>query len=255
MAWTLQDFVNREPTHYMKAKMRKAIYFQAYGLSDVQIAEKLGYSQRQSITLLRQSKWFHAEAKRLEPRLPRPVGKKVVHMGPEERKRIRELHEQGLNNRQIASAMPEWSKRSVEKQIKRLGIQSKCQANLTDAEKAIIIRRWEQSASTRKIAAEIGKGKSCVARFCKIHFGKQDPMAKCKTGLGIYLRKARLTHNLSLKGVAEKLGLQEIYPNAPDKTVSSFERGVRVPSDEILKLYAERLELSYPSLCLLKEKY
>lgn len=248
-------YLNREPTHYMKAKMRKAIYFQAHGLSDVQIAEKLGYSQRQSITLLRQSKWFHREAKRLEPRLPRPVGKKVVHMGPEERKRIHELHEQGLNNRQIAEAMPEWSKRSVDKQIKRLGIQSKCQAPLTNEEKATIIKMREQGSATREIAAAIGKGKSCVARFCKIHFGKQDPMAKCKTGLGIYLRKERFARNLSLKAVAEKLGLHEIYPNAPHKAVSAFERGVRVPSDEVLKLYAERLGLSYPSLMFLKEKY
>ena len=255
MAWTQHDFVNREPTDYMKAQMRKAIWYQAYGLSDVQIAEKLGYKNRCSIVLLRQSKWFHQEAKRLAPRLPRPVGKKVVHMGPEEFRQIRELHKQGLNNCQIANAMPEWSKRSIDKQIKRLGIQSKCQANLTDEEKATIIKMREQEMSTRQIAETLRRGKSCVARFCRIHFGKSDPMAKCKTGLGVYLRKARLTRNLSLKGVVEILGLHEFYPTAPDKTVSSFERGVRKPSDEILKLYAERLGLSYPSLCLLKEKY
>ena len=257
MVWTQHDFVNREPTDYMKAKMRKAIWYQAYGLTDVQIAEKLGYKNRCSIVVLRQSKWFHQEAKRLEPKLPRPVGKKVVHMGPEEFRQIREMHALGLNNTQIAEAMPEWSKRSIDKQIKRLGIKSKCQADLTDDEKATIIKMKTQDPeiSTRKIAEAIGRGKSCVARFCKIHFGKQDPMAKCKSGLGIYLRKARLARNLSLKAVVEILGLQEIYPNAPDKTLSSFECGVRVPSDEVLKLYAERMELSYPSLCLLKEKY
>lgn len=255
MAWTQQDFANREPTNYMKTKMRKAIYFQARGLSDVEIAKEIGYKNRSSVGLLRQSKWFHQEAKRLEPRLPRPVGKKVVHMEPQDRKQIRELHELGLNNRQIARAMPEWSKRSIDKQIKKMGIKSTCQANLTDEEKAIIIKRREQGDSTRKIAAEIDRSKSCVSGFCQRHFGKQDPMAKCQSALGIYLRKARFTHNLSLKGVVEKLGLHEIYPNAPHKTVSSFERGVRVPSDEVLKLYAERLKLSYQSLCLLKEKY
>ena len=255
MAWTQHDYVNKEPTDYMKAKIRKAIWYQADGLLDTEIAKKLGYKNRSSVGLLRQSKWFHEEAKRLEPKLPRPVGKKVVYMGPEEFRQIREMHAHGLNNRQIAKAMPEWSKRSIDKQIKRLGIKSKCQALLTDEEKAKIIKMREQGIATREIAAAIGKGKSCVARFCKIHFGKQDPMAKCKTGLGIYLRKARLTRNLSLKAVVEILGLQEIYPTAPDKTVSSFERGVRKPSEKILKLYAERLELSYPSLCLLKEKY
>ena len=257
MAWTQHDYINKEPTDYMKTKMRQAIWYQAEGLTDVQIAEKLGYKNRRSIVLLRQSKWFHEEAKRLEPKLPRPVAKKVVHMGPEECQQIRKLHELGLNNRQIAKAMPEWSKRSIDKQIKRLGIKSKCQANLTDDEKATIIEMKERDPkmSTRKIAEAIGKGKTCVARFCSIHFGKQDPMAKCKSGLGFYLRKARLARNLSLKEIVEILGLQEIYPIAPVKTLSSFERGVRTPSDEVLKLYAERLDLSYPSLCLLKEKY
>ena len=255
MAWTQQDFVNREPTDYMKEKMRKAIWLQAHGLSDVEMAKKLGYKNRGSIVLLRQSKWFHQEAERLEPELPRSVGKKVVHMGEKERRQIRELHELGLNNRQISDAMPEWDKRSIDKQIRKMGIKSKCQAPLTDAEKATIIKMREQEISTRQIALTIRRGKSCVARFCQQYFGKRDPMSKCRSGLGIYLRKARFARNLSLKEVVEKLGLHEIYPNAPDKTVSSYERGVRVPSDEVLKLYAERLNLSYPSLCLLKEKY
>ena len=255
MTWTQQDFVNREPTDYMKAKMRRAIWLQADGLSDVEIAKELGYKNRCSIVLLRQSKWFHQEAKRLEPELPRPVGKKVVHMEPQDLKRIRDLHEHGLNNTQIADAMPEWKKRSIDKQIKKMGIKSKCQAPLTDAEKATIIKMREQEISTRKIAEAVDRGKSCVARFCQLYFGKRDPMSKCQSGLGIYLRKARLARNLTLKAVADILGLHEIYPNAPHKTISSYERGVRVPSDEVLKLYTERFGLSYPSLCLLKEKY
>ena len=118
MTWTQQDFVNREPTDYMKAKMRRAIWLQADGLSDVEIAKELGYKNRCSIVLLRQSKWFHQEAKRLEPELPRPVGKKVVHMELQDLKQIRDLHEQGLNNTQIAAAMPEWKKRSISKSRK-----------------------------------------------------------------------------------------------------------------------------------------
>ena len=173
MPWTQHDLVNREPTPYKKQKMRKVIWLQAHGLSDAEIAKKLGYKNPRSIGTLRQSKWFHAEAKRLEPRLPRPVGKKVVHMTEKDKQTIRDSHHFGLNNRQIAKAMPEWNKRSIDEQIKKMGIKSKCQQPLTESEKATIIEMRDQQLSTRKIAAVIGRGKTTVSNFCIKHFGKQ----------------------------------------------------------------------------------
>ena len=152
--------------------MRACIVFQSHGLSDAEIAPRLGYKNSVSVSLLRSSKWFHAEAKRMQPRLPRPVGKKVGRLTAKDHARIRELHGQGLNNDQIAKAMPQWGHATIQRHLKKLGLRPHKKAPLSDAEKAEILRlRQEAGLSHAKIGKRIGRPESTVGAFCLKHFG------------------------------------------------------------------------------------
>ena len=176
MAWTFNDLVNKEPSTAKKQKIRKCIFLQDEGLSDAEIAQRLGYKNVISVSGLRQTNWFHAEAERLADKLQNPVGKRIRHMTADDHNRIRELHAQGLSNEQIAAAMPGWADSTIQRHIKKLGLRPPRKARLSDEEKAEIVRlREQEDMSHKQIALEIGRPESTVSAFCVKHFGYTRP--------------------------------------------------------------------------------
>ena len=176
MTWTYTDLVNKEPSVAKKEKIRRCILLQDQGFSDAEIANRLGYKNVISVSGLRASKWFHQEAKRLSPKLKNPVGKKVGRVTADDHRRIRELHAQGLNNEQIAAAMPEWADSTIQRHIKKLGLRPPRKAPLSNDEKTEIIRlREQEEMSHKQIALKIGRPESTVSAFCVKHFGYTRP--------------------------------------------------------------------------------
>ena len=145
---------------------------QDQGLSDAEIAVRLGYKNVISVSGLRATNYFHQEAERLAPQLKNPVGKRVRRLTADDHRRIRELHAQGLNNEQIAAAMPEWADSTIYRHIKKLGLRPPRKAPLSDDEKTEIIRlREQEEMSHKRIGIEIGRPESTVSAFCVKHFG------------------------------------------------------------------------------------
>ena len=176
MTWTYTDLVNKEPGAAKKQKIRQCILFQDAGLSDAEIADRIGYKNVISVSGLRQTKWFHQEAQRLAPKLKNPVGKKVQRMTADDHNRIRELHSQGLNHEEIAAAMPEWADSTIQRNIKKLGLRPPRKARLSDDEKAEIIRlREQEEMSHKQIGIEIGRPESTISAFCLKYFGYTRP--------------------------------------------------------------------------------
>ena len=176
MTWTYTDLVYKEPSEAKKEKIRQCIFLQDKGLSDAEIAKRIGYKNVISVSGLRVSKWFHQEAQRLAPKLKNLVGKKVRRMTADDHQRIRELHAQGLNNEQIAAAMPQWADSTIYRHIKKLGLRPPRKARLSDKEKQEIIRLREQTEMSHKqIGIEIGRPESTVSAFCVKHFGYTRP--------------------------------------------------------------------------------
>ena len=176
MTWTFTDLVNKEPSAAKKQKIRRCIFLQDEGLSDAEIADRLGYKNVISVSGLRQTKWFHQEAQRLAPKLKNPVGKKVKRMTVADHRRIRELHSQGLNNEQIAKAMPEWADSTIQRHLKKLGLRPNTKAHLSEEEKAEIIRlREQEEMSHKQIGIEIDRPESTVSAFCLKYFGYTRP--------------------------------------------------------------------------------
>ena len=176
MAWTYTDLVNKEPSEAKKQKIRQCILLQDAGLSDAEIANRLGYKNVISVSGLRATNWFHQEAERLAHQLKNPVGKRVRRITADDHRRIRELHAQGLNNEQIAAAMPEWADSTIQRHIKKLGLRPPRKARLSDEEKAEIVRlREQEEMSHKQISIEIGRPESTVSAFCVKHFGYTRP--------------------------------------------------------------------------------
>jgi len=174
--WTYTDLVNKEPSAAKKQKIRRCILLQDQGLSDAEIAVRLGYKNVISVSGLRATNYFHQEAKRLAPQLKNPVGKRVRRITADDHRRIRELHSQGLNNEQIAAAMPEWADSTIQRHIKKLGLRPPRKAPLSDDEKTEIIRLREQKGlSHAQIGKAIGRPESTVSAFCVKHFGYTRP--------------------------------------------------------------------------------
>lgn len=174
--WTYTDLVNKEPSAAKKQKIRQCILLQDQGLSDAEIAKRIGYKNVISISGLRATNYFHGEAARLAPQLKNPVGKRVRRITADDHRRIRELHAQGLNNEQIAAAMPEWADSTIYRHIKKLGLRPPRKAPLSDDEKNEIIRLREQrEMSHKQIGTEIGRPESTVSAFCVKHFGYTRP--------------------------------------------------------------------------------
>ena len=181
MTWIYEDLIFKEPTEAKKNKMRRCIVLQSEGLSDAEIAKRLGYKNVISVSGLRVSRWFHQEAQRLAPQLRSPVGKRVGRLTEKDHVRIRQLHDKGLNNNQIAAAMPEWNPSTIQRHLKKLGLRPPKKAHLSDAEKTEIIRMREQEGlSHAKIGRAIGRPESTVGAFCVKHFGyvKRMPTQK-----------------------------------------------------------------------------
>ena len=176
MAWTYTDLVNKEPSEAKKEKIRQCILLQDQEFSDAEIAVRLGYKNVISVSGLRQTNYFHQKAARLAPQLKNPVGKRVRRMTDADHNRIRELHAQGLNNEQIAAAMPEWADSTIYRHIKKLGLRPPRKAPLSDDEKNEIIRlRERREMSHKQIGTEIGRPESTVSAFCVKHFGYTRP--------------------------------------------------------------------------------
>lgn len=174
--WTYTDLVNKEPSAAKKEKIRQCILLQDQGLSDAEIANRLGYKNVISVSGLRATNYFHQEAARLAPQLKNPVGKRVRRITADDHRRIRELHSQGLNNEQIAAAMPEWADSTIQRHIKKLGLRPPRKAHLSDDEKSEIIRlREQEEMSHKQIGIEIGRPESTVSAFCVKHFGYTRP--------------------------------------------------------------------------------
>ena len=176
MTWTYTDLINKEPSAAKKEKIRQCILLQDEGLSDAEIAKRIGYKNVISVSGLRQTNYFHQEAARLAPQLKNPVGKRVRRITADDHRRIRELHAQGLNNEQIAAAMPEWADSTIYRHIKKLGLRPPRKAPLSDDEKNEIIRLREQrEMSHKQIGTEIRRPESTVSAFCVKHFGYTRP--------------------------------------------------------------------------------
>ena len=174
--WTYTDLVNKEPSATKKQKIRRCILLQDQGLSDAEIAKRIGYKNVISVSGLRATNYFHQEAERLAPQLKNPVGKRVRRVTADDHRRIRELHAQGLNNEQIAAAMPEWADSTIYRHIKKLGLRPPRKAPLSDDEKNEIIRlREQEEMSHKRIGIEIGRPESTVSAFCVKHFGYTRP--------------------------------------------------------------------------------
>lgn len=171
MTWTYDDLIFKEPTEPKKNKMRRCIVLQSEGLSDAEIAKRLGYKNVISVSGLRVSRWFHQEAQRLAPQLQSPVGKKVGRLTEKDHVRMRQLHDKGLNNNQIAAAMPEWNPSTIQRHLKKLGLRPPKKAHLSDEEKTEIIRMREQGTTHEKIGQAIGRPPTTVSAFCTKHFG------------------------------------------------------------------------------------
>lgn len=171
MTWTYDDLIFKEPTEAKKNKIRRCIVLQSEGLSDAEIAKGLGYKNVISISGLRVSRWFHEEAQRMAPKLRSPVGKKVGRLTEKDHVRIRQLHDKGLNNNEIAAAMPEWNPSTIQRHLKKLGLRPPKKAHLSDEEKTEIIRMREQGTTHEKIGQAIGRPPSTVSAFCAKHFG------------------------------------------------------------------------------------
>ena len=130
MAWTYTDLVNKEPSEAKKEKIRQCILLQDAGLSDAEIAKRIGYKNVLSVSGLRATNYFHQEVERLSPQLKNPVGKRVRRLTADDHQRIRELHAQGLNNEQIAAAMPEWADSTIQRHLKKLELRPHRNARL-----------------------------------------------------------------------------------------------------------------------------
>ena len=185
MTWTYEDLIFKEPTETKKNKIRRCIVLQSEGLSDAEIAKQLGYKNVISVSGLRVSRWFHEESQRMADKLQNPVGKRIRRMTADDHNRIRELHRQGLNNEQIAAAMPEWADSTIQRHIKKLGLRPPRKAHLSDEEKAEIVRlREQEEMSHKQIALEIGRPESTVSAFCVKHFGytRSDLIEKQQNG-------------------------------------------------------------------------
>ena len=163
--------INAEPTDYMKAKMRWVILYQSKGMTDAEIARKVGYKNPISVSMLRQSKWFQKEAKRVASKLPQPVGLKLKRFCETDYARLRQLHAQGLTHKQIAAQMQDWNEHTVYRKIRELGLRPPKKSHLSETEKATIIRMREAGELQRVIAKAICRPTQTVSAFCVKHFG------------------------------------------------------------------------------------
>ena len=171
MTWTYNNLVFNEPGKAKKERIRMCIILQSKGLSDAEIAKRLGYKNVISISGLRASRWFHQEAQRMAPKLKSLIGKKVSHLTNKDLARIRKLHDKGLNNLQIAAEMPEWNPSTIQRHLKKLGLRPPKKAHLSTDEKTKIIRMREKKITYKKIGEAVNRPINTVANFCVRHFG------------------------------------------------------------------------------------
>ena len=172
-----KQFLEAEPKAETKRKIRCVIYYQSIGKQDKWIAKKLGYKNVSSISIHRNRRWFKEEARRMEQKLGKTVGKKQRTVTDTDKKQIIKLNTKGFSDQKISDKLG-IPRQTIAGVRVKMGVPHNCpkykkSAPYTDAEIQEMIRlRMELKLTYKEIGKRLNRDPNTIRNHLNKKIGK-----------------------------------------------------------------------------------